>query len=441
MSARGFLLAAPRSGSGKTIVALGLMRAFRDRGLGVAAVKSGPDYIDSAFHAAATGRSSLNLDSWAMDGPLIAGLAATTAEGAELLIAEASMGLFDGAPGQNGRTGSSADLASALGLPVVLILDVSGQAQTAAAVAKGCAEYDPRLKVAGVILNKVASERHARLTRTALETVGLPIFGALPRETTIALPERHLGLVQAVDTDDLDAKIARLAAFVAAHVDLDALRQVAAPLAAGPMGAGALKPPGQRIAIARDAAFSFIYPHLLLGWRRAGAEIAFFSPLQDEAPPRDADICWLPGGYPELHAGRLSSAGTFLGGLRSFAQTKPVHGECGGYMALGAALTDAEGVRHPMAGLLSGSTSFFKRRMTLGYRHATLAADCPLGPRGQLLLGHEFHYATVEDQGDDPPFALARDAYGGEASPVGSRRGLVTGSFFHVIAEDPRMAS
>jgi cobyrinic acid a,c-diamide synthase len=441
MSARGFLLAAPRSGSGKTIVALGAMRAFRDRGLGVAAVKSGPDYIDSAFHAAATGRSSLNLDSWAMDEPLIAGLAATTAEGAELLIAEASMGLFDGAPGIEGRTGSSADLASALGLPVVLILDVSGQAQTAAAIAKGCAEYDPRLKVAGVILNKVASERHARLTRTALETVGLPIFGALPRETTIALPERHLGLVQAVDTDDLDAKIARLAAFVAAHVDLDALRQVAAPLAAGPMGAGALKPPGQRIAIARDAAFSFIYPHLLLGWRRAGAEIAFFSPLQDEAPPRDADICWLPGGYPELHAGRLSSAGTFLGGLRNFAQTKPVHGECGGYMALGAALTDAEGVRHPMASLLSGSTSFFKRRMTLGYRHATLAADCALGPRGKILLGHEFHYATVENAGEDPPFALARDAYGGEASPVGSRRGLVTGSFFHVIAEDPRMAS
>ncbi|MGO8739805.1 cobyrinate a,c-diamide synthase [Rhodoblastus sp.] len=440
MSARGFLLAAPRSGSGKTIVALGLMRAFRERGLSVAPVKSGPDYIDSAFHAAATGRPSLNLDSWAMDEPLIAGLAAANAEGAELLIAEASMGLFDGAPGIIGRTGSSADLASVLGLPVVLILDVSGQAQTAAAIAKGCAEYDPRLKFGGVILNKVASERHARLTRTALETVGLPIFGALPREKAISLPERHLGLVQAADTDDLDAKIARLAAFVAAHVDLDALRQAAAPLSCGPARANALKPPGQRIALARDAAFSFIYPHLLLGWRRAGAEISFFSPLQDEPPPPDADICWLPGGYPELHAGRLSSARTFLDGLREFAEKKPVHGECGGYMALGAALTDAEGIRHPMAGLLSVSTSFFKRRMTLGYRRAALAADGALGPRGKILLGHEFHYATVETQGDDPPFALARDAYGGEAAPVGSRRGHVTGSFFHVIADDPRMA-
>jgi cobyrinic acid a,c-diamide synthase len=441
MSARGFLLAAPRSGSGKTTVALGLMRAFRDRGLGVAAVKSGPDYIDSAFHAAATGRPSLNLDSWAMDERLIAGLAAATAEGAELLIAEASMGLFDGAPGASGRTGSSADLASALGLPVVLILDVSGQAQTAAAIAKGCADYDPRLRIAGVILNKVASERHARLTTTALESLGLPIFGALPRDAKIALPERHLGLVQAADTDGLDAKIGALAAFVAAHLDLDALREAARPFSAGPIGANALKPPGQRIAIARDAAFSFIYPHLLLGWRRAGAEISFFSPLQDEPPPLDADLCWLPGGYPELHAGRLAQAGNFLDGLRRFAREKPVHGECGGYMALGAALTDAAGIRHPMAGLLTVSTSFFKRRMTLGYRRATLAADCPLGPRGQVLLGHEFHYATVEDQGDDPPFALARDAYGGEAVAVGSRRGLVTGSFFHVIAEDPRAAS
>ncbi|WP_298354777.1 cobyrinate a,c-diamide synthase [Rhodoblastus sp.] len=441
MGARGFLVAAPRSGSGKTTVALGLMRAFSERGLRVAAVKSGPDYIDSAFHAAATGRPGLNLDSWAMDGPLVAGLAAATAEGAELIVAEASMGLFDGAPGKSGRTGSSADLASALGLPVVLILDVSGQAQTAAAIAKGFAEYDPRLKVAGVILNKVASERHARLTRTPIEALGLPIFGALPRETKIALPERHLGLVQAADTEELDAKIEKLAAFVAAHVDLDALRAAARPLLAGAARIDALKPPGQRIAIARDAAFSFIYPHLLLGWRRAGAEIDFFSPLQDQAPPPAANICWLPGGYPELHAGRLSHASNFFAGLRRFADEKPVHGECGGYMALGASLTDAAGVVHPMAGLLSVSTSFFKRKMTLGYRRAALAADGALGARGKILLGHEFHYATVESQGDDAPFAFAGDAYGGEPAAVGARRGRVTGSFFHVIAEDPRKAT
>ena len=432
----GFLLAAPRSGGGKTTVALGLMRAFRDRGARVVAVKNGPDYIDSAFHGVATGRPSFNLDSWAMDDALIAGLAATAADDAELLIAEGSMGLFDGAPGDSARNGSSAGLARKLGLPVVLILDVSGQAQTAAAVALGCATYDPDVKIAGVILNKVGGERHVRLAASALETVGLPLFGALPRDPKIVLPERHLGLVQAADTSDLEAKLDALAAFVSAHVDLDVLRATARPLRAAPMRADALNPPGQRIAVARDAAFSFLYPHLLLGWRRAGAEISFFSPLRDEAPPHDADFCWLPGGYPELHAGRLANAHHFLGGLREFAGSSPVHGECGGYMALGEFLTDADGVRHPMAGLLSVSTSFAKRKMTLGYRRATLAADGALGLRGKILLGHEFHHATVETLGGDPAFALACDAHGGEAKPVGSRRGRVTGSFFHVIASE-----
>jgi cobyrinic acid a,c-diamide synthase len=435
VNARGLLVAAPRSGSGKTTVALGLMRALRDRGFAVGAIKSGPDYIDSAFHGAATGRASFNLDTWAMDAALIAGLAGTAAEGADLLIAEASMGLFDGAPGEPGRDGSSASLARQLGLPVVLVLDVSGQAQTAAALAKGFVAYDPQVKIAGVILNKVGSERHIRLTRGAIEAIGLPVFGALPRDPKMTLPERHLGLVQAADTDELEAKLNGLAAFVAAHVDLGFLCASAQPLAAAPTRErNALKPPGQRIAIARDAAFSFIYPHLLLGWRHAGAEICFFSPLQDEAPPSHADACWLPGGYPELHAGRLANATNFLEGLRKFASAKPMHGECGGYMALGETLTDAEGVRHPMAGLLSVTTSFAKRKMTLGYRRATLSDDCAIGLRGDIVLGHEFHYATVESQGDDPAFALAGDAYGSEPQPVGSRRGHVTGSFFHVIA-------
>ncbi len=433
---KGFLIAAPRSGGGKTTVALGLMRAFRQRGLRVGAVKNGPDYIDSAFHGAATGRPSFNLDSWAMDDALVAGLAATAAEDADLLIAEGSMGLFDGAPGEQARNGSSATLAKKLGLPVVLVLDVSGQAQTAAAVAHGCATFDPDVKIAGVILNKVGGERHVRLAASALETVGLPVFGALPRDAKIVLPERHLGLVQAADTSDLEAKLDALAGFVATHVDLDALHAAARPLCSSPSRKNALEPPGQKIAVARDAAFSFLYPHLLLGWRRAGAEICFFSPLQDEPPPGDADFCWLPGGYPELHAGRLANARKFLDGLRAFASKKPVHGECGGYMALGEFLVDAEGARHPMAGLLSVSTSFAKRKLTLGYRHATLSTDGALGPRGKILLGHEFHHATIETLGDDPAFALACDAHGGEKKPVGSRRGRVTGSFFHVIAAE-----
>ncbi|HXT09790.1 MAG TPA: cobyrinate a,c-diamide synthase [Roseiarcus sp.] len=429
---RGLMIAAPRSGGGKTTLTLGLLRALADRGVRVAGAKSGPDYIDCAFHAAAARRDSVNLDSWAMPAALVSALAGGLS--GELLIVEASMGLFDGAQEPAGATGASADIAAILGLPVILTLDVSGHAQTAAAIAKGCATYDPRIRIAGVVLNRVASERHRRLTAGAIEALGLPVLGVLPRQTDIALPERHLGLVQAAETADLDARLDALAGFVAAHVDLDRLTALAAPTRAGGERA-ALRPPGQRIAIARDAAFSFLYPHLLSGWRAAGAEIAFFSPLADEPPPVDADVCWLPGGYPELHAGRLAAASRFLDGLRRFAAHRPIHGECGGYMILGRALTDAEGVRHEMAGLLGVETSFQKRRMTLGYRRARLIADGPLGAKGEVRLGHEFHYATTTAQGDDPPLALAGDAYGSAEAPVGARRGLVSGSFFHVISE------
>jgi cobyrinic acid a,c-diamide synthase len=429
---RGLMIAAPRSGSGKTTLTLGLLRALAERGVAVAGAKSGPDYIDCAFLAAAARRESVNLDSWAMPETLVRALAGGLP--GDLVVVEASMGLFDGAPEPAGATGASADIAAILGLPVILTLDVSGQAQSAAAVAKGFATYDPRIRVAGVVLNKVASERHRRLAAGAIEALGLPVLGVLPRQADIALPERHLGLVQAEETADLDARLDALARFVAAHVDLDRLVALALPMSAAGERA-ALRPPGQRIAIARDAAFTFLYPHLLSGWRAAGAEIAFFSPLVDEPPPADADVCWLPGGYPELHAGRLAAARRFLDGLRRFAEDRPVHGECGGYMTLGRTLTDAEGVRHEMAGLLAVETSFQKRRMTLGYRRARLVADGPLGQNGEVRLGHEFHYATVTAQGDDAPLALASDAYGSAETPVGARRGLVSGSFFHVISE------
>jgi cobyrinic acid a,c-diamide synthase len=250
------------------------------------------------------------------------------------------------------------------------------------------------------------------------------------------LPERHLGLVQAEETSGLEAILDKMADLVEAHVDLDAIRQAArVPKLLGDHSGLALKPPGQRIALARDAAFSFMYPHHLAGWKKAGAEIIPFSPLANDAPPVDCDVCWLPGGYPELHAEHLSNAHSFLDGLRHFAETKPVHGECGGYMTLGETLVDAAGIEWPMAGLLGVKTSFAKRKMMLGYRDVTLEADGPLGAKGTRLRGHEFHYATIIDLGADAPLVMARDAYGAAPSPSGSRRGRVTGSFFHVIAE------
>jgi cobyrinic acid a,c-diamide synthase len=437
MTTPGLLIAAPRSGSGKTMLTLGLLRAYRRLGLDVVGVKSGPDYIDPAFHAAASGREGLNLDSWAMAPSLVQHLAAGAARGCDLLLCEASMGLFDGVPAEPGRSGASADIAATLGAPVLLVLDVSGQAQSAAAIVKGCAAYDPRIVIAGVILNRVGSARHRRLAGEAIEALGVPIVGAVPRLEDMALPERHLGLVQAMETQDLEARLERIADAVAAHVDLMALRGLARPLRlageAAPLSA--LSPPGQRIAVARDAAFSFLYPHLLKGWRAGGAEICCFSPLADEAPAEDCDFCWLPGGYPELHAGRIAAAENFLRGLRRFAERRPVHGECGGYMALGAALTDAAGTAHRMAGLLGVETSFAKRRMNLGYRDATLIAACGLGAAGRRFKGHEFHYSTLVTTGGDEPLANVSDAYGASPTPSGSRRGNVTGSFFHVIAE------
>jgi cobyrinic acid a,c-diamide synthase len=451
MTARGLVLAAPRSGCGKTTVALALAAAFRRRGLRVTLAKSGPDYIDPAFHAAATGVPAFNLDSWAMPPALLDGLLATAAEGAELIIIEASMGLFDGVgtpvtgegAGPHGRAGRAADLAARWGLPVLLVLDVSGQSQTAAATARGFIGFEPGVEIAGAILNRLGSARHEAGIRPAMAGIGLPVLGSLLRDPALALPERHLGLVQAMETADLTERIARLGELAAARFDLDAIleRAVPVPPVAGRSLEGqptAIRPPGQRIAVARDTAFSFLYPHLLAGWRRAGAEIRTFSPLADEPPPADCDACWLPGGYPELHGAALAVADRFKAGMRSFAGSRPVHGECGGYMVMGQALTDAAGQSHPMVGLLDHETSFARRRLHLGYRRARLVGDGSLGPAGCALRGHEFHYATVSAAGTDAPFAELADAYGAILGPAGSRRGRVTGSFFHLIAqEDP----
>jgi cobyrinic acid a,c-diamide synthase len=434
LSAPGLLVAAVRSGAGKTTFSLGLMRTLARRGLRVSAVKCGPDYIDPAFHAAATGRESLNLDSWAMGPELVAYLAALSCAEADIIVAEGAMGLFDGAPGETLRCGSSASVAIATGWPIVLVLDVSGQGQTAAAIVQGVAAHDVRLKIAGVVLNRVGSERHRKLVSEGIEAVGVPVLGALPRDQDVVLPERHLGLVQAGETAELDRRLEQLADFVERYADIEAICAHARPLRIdAPSNVASPKPPGQRIAVARDDAFSFFYPHLARAWRRAGAELSFFSPLADEAPPQNCDLCWMPGGYPELHAGRIAAAANFLDGLRRFAADCAVHGECGGYMVLGESLTDAGGSAHAMAGLLGVQTSFLRRKLTLGYRRARLIEDHCLGSAGDVLSGHEFHYATILRE-NGQSFAQVSDAYAGEAAPAGLRAGNVSGSFFHVLA-------
>lgn len=431
---KGVLVSAPSSGTGKTTVMLGLLRALSEDGLTVQPYKSGPDYIDPAFHRAASGRASFNLDTWSMGDGLLSAISAQAA-GADICVAEGSMGLYDGVAtrGLSGF-GSSAETAQRMGWPVVLVLDVGGQAQSAAATALGFRNYAPDLPFAGVILNRVASPRHERLTRLGMERAGLPVLGCLPRRGDLTLPERHLGLIQAVEHPDLEAAIAGYAAFLREHVDLDAIRAAAAGHAL-PEARALPKPPAQRIALAQDAAFSFTYPHLLEGWRAAGAEILPFSPLADEAPDASADLVWLPGGYPELHAGKLAAAETFRKGLRQHAETRPVHGECGGYMALGEALIDKQGERHRMAGLLGLVTSYEKRKFHLGYRRATLQAPMPGAQPGQALRGHEFHYSTILEQ-PDAPLAQVADADGNAVPETGSLRGHVTGTFFHLISAE-----
>ena len=426
MTTPALILAAPASGAGKTVLSLGLMRALRNRGLTLAAAKSGPDYIDPAFHAAATGAPSVNLDAWAMDPDALRSRAA--AQGGDILVIEGAMGVLDGAVSGHG---SVADLAAALGAPVVLILDIARSGSSAVLAPAGLKALRPDLPLAGTILNRAGSERHAGLAAEALRVAGITSFGALPRDAALALPERHLGLVQASETAGLEAFLDTAAGLVEAHLDVDALLAAARPMRGAARAARALPPLGQRIALARDRAFAFAYPHLLSEWRSAGAEILPFSPLADEPPDPRADAIFLPGGYPELHAGPLASADTFRAAMKVAAEKGTrIYGECGGYMVLGEALTDAEGTVHAMLGLLPHATSFQVPALTLGYRILTPRRGAPWDTP---LAGHEFHYATIQaDAGGDRLFR-ATDAAGGAARPMGLVRGSVSGSFAHVI--------
>jgi cobyrinic acid a,c-diamide synthase len=436
VSGRGLILAAPKSGSGKTLITAGLLRHLRTLGVRVAGAKCGPDYIDPTFHALASGAPCANLDPWAMRPEALAGLIGALEGAAELVLCEGVMGLFDGG-GPDGEAGSTAELARLAGWPVVLIVDVSGQGASVAALFEGFARHDPEVPLAGAILNRVASERHLALLTRALarRLPDIPVLGALPRDDAAVLRSRHLGLVPAVEAAAVDDVIERVAAQIAGNFAIDELIALARPARCARSSATPGPPPlGHHIAVARDDAFLFAYEATLSGWRRRGAEISTFSPLADEPPHADCDAVYLPGGYPELHAGRLAAAARFRGGLRAAAAAdKPIYGECGGYMALGEALTDAGGEAHRMAGLLPLATSFAEPSRHLGYRSAVLLADGPFGAAGTRFRGHEFHYASIIAEGNAERLFTLADASGGDLGAAGLRRGSVAGSFVHLI--------
>lgn len=434
MAVPGLVLAAPSSGSGKTLATLGLLAHLAARGVRVVSAKVGPDYIDPAFHAAATGRPCLNLDAWAMRPATLAGLVGGLSADAEMVVCEGVMGLFDGAAVAEGEpAGSTADVAAQTGWPVVLLIDGRGMTGSAAAVLKGFAGYRDDVRIKGVIFNRVAGDKHKRMITQACAQAcpEVEILGFLPRLEALEVPSRHLGLVQACEHPDLAAFLAAAAQAVADNLAVDRLLALAQPSALTGVAPLPLPPLGQRTAIARDDAFAFAYPALLEGWRRAGAELSFFSPLADQAP--DGDAIYLPGGYPELHAGRLAANAVFLDGVRArAAQGAVIFGECGGYMVLGQGLTDAGGQRHAMAGLLPLETSFARRRLHLGYRQARLLADSPLGAAGTVYRGHEFHYATILSEGGEALFDIS-DAAGTGLGQAGLRAGGVFASFVHLV--------
>ncbi len=436
-AAPGLIVAAPASGAGKTVVTLALLRRLRAEGVAVAAFKVGPDYIDPAFHDAASGRDCINLDLWAMRPGTLGALIEGLSRGAALIVGEGVMGLFDDA---GDGSGSTADLAALTGWPVVLVVDAGAMAASAAALVAGFVRHRKDVTIAGVVFNRVAGEGHAEILRRACAKAGLPpVLGCLPRDRRLVLAERHLGLVPAVEHRDPALFADAAADAIADHIDWPALRALARPAKGLPRpGDGVALPPlGQRIAVARDDAFAFAYPWMLDGWRRAGAEIAFFSPLADEAPDGAADAVYLPGGYPELHAARLAANRRYAAGVRRLAAAGAlVYGECGGYMAMGRVLVDGDGEAHEMLGLAPLETSFADRRLHLGYRRATLCAAGPLGATGARFRGHEFHYATVISEARSAPLFACTDASGRALPPAGFAEGAVMGSFVHLMDRD-----
>lgn len=429
MTARAVVIAAPSSGSGKTTVATGLMAALRGRGTSVAPFKVGPDYIDPGYHTLAAGRPGRNLDPVLVGSDLVAPLARHGAVGAQVAVVEGVMGLFDGRI-PDGH-GSTAQVAALLGAPVVLVVDCRGQSRSLAALLHGFRSFDETVRLAGVVLNRVGSERHAEVLRAACAEVGLPVLGALPRQDSLAVPSRHLGLVTAAEHGTAaTAAVDAMAELVARHVDLDAVLACAAPLPAGPAWSPAealdvpdapRDAPRPVVAVAGGAAFTFGYAEHVELLAAAGAEVAVVDPLRDEHLPTGTVALVLPGGFPEEHVAALAANAPLRTAVAALAAAgAPVHAECGGLLYL---CRDLDGT--PMCGVIPASAAM-SGRLTLGYRDAVAPGESVPFEAGQRVAGHEFHHCTVS------PRAGAASAWvwrGG--APEGFVVGGVHASFLH----------
>ena len=436
-----FLICGTQSGCGKTTVSLGLLAALKARGLSVQPFKVGPDFIDPGLHTRIAGLQSRNLDGWMLGRQWNETLFRRFMAGADTGLIEGVMGLFDGYDGRT-ESGSSAEMAKWLGVPAVLVVDARSMARSAAALVYGFTRFDPGLRFAGVIFNRVGGEKHLRYLQEALssscpETV---VLGGIPREEEVQIPERHLGLITADEMELGSAWQNRLAGLVEKHLDIDLLLEktgYSEPLPdAAPRLPATGADPRAEIAVPRDAAYCFYYPDNFELLEAAGARIHFFSPLKGESLPETCSGAYLGGGYPELFADAISRNFAFLDSLRArAARGMPIYAECGGLMTLGRFIETIEGERRPMAGLLPFGTRMLGRLKTLGYTEAVLRRRCLLGEPGTVIRGHEFHYSDIVEQGTDPGLEFAYDLRGRKTEssrPEGFQVGSVLASYVHL---------
>ena len=432
----GLIIAAPASGNGKTVITLGLIGALRKNGYVVAPAKVGPDYIDPSYLAAAANMPCLNLDPWAMRLETIAGNCFSLSKAAPLIICEGVMGLFDGTfDGKN----STADLSATTGWPIILVVDVKGQAASAAAVVRGFATHRDDCNLCGVIFNRVGTKKHRQSISIAMKEAlpNMPILGFVPKTVGMQVAERHLGLIHASEQSQILEFLSAANDLIANNIDLERLAKLAQETRIEMCEQKtALAPLGQHIAVARDAAFSFLYDSLLLDWRNQNAELSFFSPLANERPSSHADAIYLPGGYPELYAEKLADNQNFHAGLLSAAAKAFVYGECGGFMVLGKTIIDRCGRSFQMSGLLPLESSFADPKLCLGYREVMSCSDTPLGSTGKRFRGHEFHYSTAKilDPASEKLFACT-DSTQKTVESGGLISNNVAGSFIHLVDE------
>ncbi|MDP2948879.1 MAG: cobyrinate a,c-diamide synthase [Chloroflexota bacterium] len=404
--AHGFMVAGTASGVGKTTVAVGLIGALRRRGLRVQPFKAGPDYIDPTYHSHVAGVPSRNLDTWLVPRHGVLELFARAMGGRDIAVVEGVMGLYDGLSGRS-EEGSSAELAKLLDLPVLLVVDAHAAARSVAATVLGFQKFDPQVRLAGVVLNGVGSERHADLCREAVDAAtSVPVLGALPGRDDLRLPERHLGLIPTVEGVGGDEVFQRMTQVVETGVDISRVLALAGTVASPPGNSSLFPhepvPPRARIAVAMDRAFSFYYQDsldLLEAW---GGELAPFSPLEDSGVLHDVSGLYIGGGFPELYARELAANTGMAAALRKAAGAgMPVYAECGGLMYLGRSITDMEGKTHPMVGVLPVSSRIDKPRLSLGYRAVQALGDGPLLRRGEVVRGHEFHWSVLDGSSEE----------------------------------------